>query len=133
MKNIEFRPIAPDQMKDESFLRNWRHKYKQNLEKYSKAKKDMPIVVDVTEKGVDEFTKTIVTYIKDYTKDYKIDVENLLIEEVEEAHNNAYKITKEEGANKNETLFVADDYDKFIDNEYGKNIPGVRQAKKNYG
>ena len=124
---MEFKPIAPEQMTNESMLDQWKRQFKQDLKKYDKARKSgKAIEVNInSQKDLDKFEKTLAVYLKQFTDEYRDQLEDRIIDDIEEAHNKEYKITKIK--DKKKTEFVTDNYKKHIEKEYGENIPGVRR------
>ena len=124
-------PIPVEDFKNKAKLKVWERELHQNLRDLERTHK---ITIDMAnEKSVNSFTKLIYAHIMKEFKKVKDTTADLMIKDIQSAHHNEYKLIKEKSKDETEVTIKPDNYDKFIEMEYGKNIPGVRLVQLKYG
>ena len=123
--------LRPEEFRDPKKLEKWEKENQQNLKKLNTRGSGVNIDM-MNDKQVDSVTKMIFVEINKFANESKDTIADDVVDILEKAHGKQYKVTKQK--DKDGTISVdVDNYDKFIEMEYGKNIPGMRKVISKYG
>ena len=122
--------LLPFQFRNKNLLKVWEKRNRTAIKKFALAKRITVNLED--EKETSPFVEILYTTIQNAVKEFRESVTDDMVKIIETAHDNQYKLIKEVNKEDNSISIYPDSYDKFVEMEYGKNIPGVRLVQAKY-